>query len=616
MIIDIMRYFRIAFKTHDYLKPFSKQLLDIQTAGTIYIAAEYPESVIKQSNLPNLDFNPCDYSPESLKLARFLNKEIILPESLQNSLLKDLIKHPSYTNLLKPVIENNLPSLNDEEIATYCNIYNETHDIPLKHSSVSSFEDLFHIIKWKSSVKLPKESLEWIQEQTYNLIYKDKIDLDYIAKIYHEICKNILYFDDLWSTYNELIHKYFFALVPEQMIEALKGFNCVKNKYFKTLSWMSYVETLNENILIEFSSLQLANLAKQIIDIGINLNPNIKRRLMNEKVIGSADYIYCSLHLNLNVQNIATMCEVVIEKGSFEENVKLLKVLNKKNKHNQVKEKLIKNLCGCLETTDFSDVLEFLKNAADTEYCSEVYEKSLKIIENKYLDKMNINELEALSYILGLFVHQELSIPLSFTKAFETILKTKTQSLNSFNYTSFIHLFSYLFPYKSVHDILVNFLIVTNLPNYVSNTKPNHDYYEIIGEGEYLVLNHPILSSMQAINLAIVVTCLKMKFQLPDKANNIVRSYIKVLIKNCFFKLNGKHRSKIGIMLAMPENFDKEIVDLYFEQIQKTFLRKFRLIYTYSIVMAIRNFKKIDYVHPIMDSILAESDAYQEDEDI
>ncbi|OMJ93952.1 hypothetical protein SteCoe_3012 [Stentor coeruleus] len=611
-----MSLFRIVYKAHDYLKPYSKQLLDIQTVKTAYTAAEYSESVIKQSNLPNLDFDPCNYSRESIKIARLLNKDIILPEKLQNSILKDLIKHPSYTDILEPIIKGNLPNLNDEELATYCSIYNETHDIPLKHSPISSFEDLYYIIKWKSSTKLPKESLIWMQEQTYKLIYEDKIDLDYITKIYNEICKNIINFDDLWSIYNDIIYKYFFALIPEQIIESLKGFSSVKNKYFKNLSWMTYVETLDENILTEFSSLQLANLAKQIIDIGINLHPFIRRRLMNEKVIGSSDYIHCSLHLNLNVQSIGSMCEAIIENGSFEEKINIIKALNQYNKHNQVKEKVIKKLCEQLETTSFTDILELLKNVACTEQCSEVYEKCINQIEKKYIGNINIKELEPMSYVLGLYVHQELSIPLSFTKAFETILKVNIQSLNPYVYINFIHLFSYLFPYKSIHDILVDFLIVTDLPSYISDTKPDHEYYEIIGQGKYLVLNHPILSSMQTINLAIAVVCLKMKFQLPDKANNIIRNYIKVLIKNSFFKLNLKHRTKLGIMLAMPENFDKEIADLYFEQIKKTFLRKFRLIYTYSIVMAIINFKKIDYVHPIMDSILANSDEYQEDEDI
>ena len=215
----------------------------------------------------------------------------------------------------------------------------------------------------------------------------------------------------------------------------------------------------------------------------------------------------------------------------------------------------------------------------------------------------NINQLQSISLSLARLIDAEYSFPYSFTDSFTKALIEKKDSIDKFNISCFVHLFSYLVPTKKAHDFLDELLVSVNLPSTVSNRKPLHDFYINIEDGNYLILNHPFLTKMHQYEFCVLLSCIIYRYQVSEELDRILVDYFKVFLKSLYFKVNFKYRTKIGLALSIPENFKIELADLLFEQLQKSYDYKHREIYMYSVAAFIKNFHTIDYYHPLMDKI-------------
>ena len=147
------------FSAYDHLTPFSNLVIQASTAKSLEELSNFPLSVIKKAKVNLLSLEKL-VSVKEIRTATILGLPIDISDLNYNYQYKELIKHKDYKDKLQHEINQRLPSMNDEEIATVSNVYKSPIKMPLKFSIISSFEDLWHIFLWKRDEKLSEKEIQ------------------------------------------------------------------------------------------------------------------------------------------------------------------------------------------------------------------------------------------------------------------------------------------------------------------------------------------------------------------------------------------------------------------------------------------------------------------------
>ena len=394
-------------------------------------------------------------------------------------------------------------------------------------------------------------------------------------------------------------------MIPSQIIQVSKGYLYVKNCFFYEFSIPALIEKIEISRFKEFNASELAEIIKYMSEMNVPVTQNLLSLMLNQKCDDNVNYIYNVLHNNLDKTIIKASAENIIKNGDIEKKVKLLQAILQFNWNDIDIQLLCNNIQSNINEINIDTLLELIK-LIDNEPESitfSLYNPSMLFLQNS-LSLCAIKELAEIANLIGLLVHKDFAIPNEFSKAFTEVFMKNMKNLNKSNLSAFVHLFSYSLPSKIGHDLLMKYILSTNSPSIQQDKRPNHDNFYKITKNKYLILNHKIFSEMDKVNLSIILNCIKMRFQLPEEVDEIIVNYTKAVLQNSYFKLNTKFRSKIAISIAKPENFRYDLAELLFQQLEESFKRNHREIYTYSVIAYIKNFQNMGYSHPLMDKIL------------
>ena len=592
-----------AFTHFDYCFPPSLLVNQAIKSETVEELLEYPEAVIRKASESN-QFSEFLFqeSQPSLKLSRILNKDIKIPKTLPARMLKEVIKHDQYKELMRPKVLESLSRMMDEEVATVSNVYGLELDTPLRHNNLDNFEDIYHIILWKKHQTLSIDTNSWLLKQSESVLYKGKLDLDSISKAYAELCAD--YWDrvELWGWYHGILKDHFNSLVPSQICRVCKGYALVYKYLTKEPGIPVLLSQLTKEHLDDFTPAELIEIARYMIELHVNVPEYVKSRIMSEERKKGNDFIYYALHSEFGKTVIDSAIDEIYTSGTPEDRCELLGTIVHFKKFRESAERISKKLSLELESLSNESLLGLLEIIGTEERTIDLRGPVISRIE-EILPRCKIADLTHLAKAIGVFIHQGLDFTENCTNLFSEAFLRNLNQVNFRNFSYFVHVFSYILPNKIAHDTLCNLILQTQIPSYVEESKPSHGLFYAAENGKFVVLNHPILSNMMEIQLADTLACIKMRFQVPENVNNILEMYTKAVLENMYFNLNAKFRTKIAIMLARPENFNKELVDLLFTQVEKSIRFGHREIYSYTIAAYIQNFQKLDYYHPLMDQI-------------
>lgn len=596
----MLRVFK--FKPFEYMLPFSALVKIANNCKDAELLLQLPESVVVKAYKNSFFSRFSSKSPVSLiKLLVLLDKPFAHPTPLSPELLKEIVKAKRYQEEIWPVVKENLSEMRDEEIATIINIYQLNLEVPLKFNDLESFEDLWQVLTWQNKLSISSQTEAFLLKQSHDLVYKDRINLDYICKIYLEISTNYHGLEKLWRFYNSLLKNYLKSLVPSQAIDVCKGFAKANEVFHYEKHVTDYLQSLSEELIREFTGEQLAEVAKILIICKIPIGNAIISRL-TDPIPNSADYIYYCILRKLNFNFALSQISEISSNGTLELKVKLLKTLAEfPNFQNQI-EVLSKELSKNLEFLSKTDIFDLILVAGTCKGTETLLQPLFQKTE-ALLPMCTIKDLEIIAQNIGIIVHFDISIPDSLNNSIANAMKGKIHQISSSNFYKFVHLLSYTLPSKLGHTLLTDFLQVKNLPNTSTTVKPSHSNFYTGKNGEFIVLNNQILSGMDDTGIAISLGSIKMKFQVPAEVDEIITDYTKAFLQNKYFKMNQKFRSKVGFQLSIAENFNKDLADMLFTQIEKSYLLNHREIHSYSMQAQIKNFKNLGYFHPIMGKV-------------
>jgi hypothetical protein len=588
----------IKFKPHDYLTPCTVMLKQIKLVKDPEDFFSYPEFIRKNAHIENTSLN----RPSS---ASNLGRPQLLPNqspgaiSLQD--YQEIIKNKEYASNIKSEAYKMLSNHTDEAVAALSYVYKDYLHRTLQYNPITTFEGLWYILLWLRPRNLSQKTVNWLLDQSKKLICDNKLDLDYICKIYCEVCKDNVKFKEIWNFYNVLVCTYFNSMIPSQICIVSKGYLCLPTDFIQIPNIASLLNNFSHSALDEFTSEQIADVSCSMIKMKIDLKEYLVRRLKAEKIENDINYIYCVLSLSLDKQTIAESIKYISNHGSLEDKCSLLVNLYEFNDFKDVLFELssmIAENANQLSVNEITKVVNYALDDADTQLKYALVQRIVDIIPT-----LSISDLATVGNLIGLYIHQEIDLPEEICDVFVQTLSKHLEDVSYGNLSEFVHLVSYLMPNKLGHEMLSDLIVSKNVPSTFQDKKPQNQYFYTLDNGKHVILNNSILSSMDLVSLAITLCCFKIKLQVFGQADEILCEYLKAVLQNDYYKLNHKHRTKIAVVISRPENFRKDLADSLFDNIAKSFKYKSREIYSYSTAYNIKNFSNLGYYHPIMDKI-------------
>ena len=475
-----------------------------------------------------------------------------------------------------------------------------------KDLEINSFEDIFYALVWKKEEWKCDEFTKWAAEQTNKVILNEKIDLEFISRIYEFLCHNGNTKEPLWICYNDIVTNNIFAFSPEELVRILKSYKKITIFFNLPSLWINQIPSIQECQLKDFKIEELSVLVYICDFFSIKFPFFAMKRLKSENI---------ELNDAYNIYVMKTHKKFLIDKNIMKDllaNMNLdmkceLACMQKMMKFSpEVFEVLLDSIVRDQGTLDISYALDLCDIIL---HSNSNYDYGLKLA-NKYQGKvasLDMDEYAKLLEILCILKNTDQVVSEKFMLELETNFYRFTRSLSHKNIYTFVHFFSYSMPMKSVHEFCCNLIISSEQPDSVSPSRPEHDCYKRTQNG-YLVYNNSLLIKMHIINLIDLITCLPFKYQITTELWKILKKYLNLIYGKYFYMTTEKHRMKIILMLSRPENFHRDIIESFLNKLDNDESSRDQIHNNYIFFQAIKNLKNIGYSHPLFFKLNEESD--------
>lgn len=478
---------------------------------------------------------------------------------------------------------------------------NETDDkigkIFYEDLEIRSLEDIFYTLVWKKEEWKSEEFTKWAVEQTYKVILNEKIDLDFVSRIYEFLCHNGNSKEPLWICYNDIVTNHFFSFSPEELVRIMKSYKKITIFYNLPNLWINQIPKIQECQLKDFKIEEISVLVYICDFFSIKFPFFAMKRLKSENIeLNNAYNIYVmkthkKFLIDENIMkdllenmSLDMKCELACMQKIIKFSPGIFEVLLDSIDRDQGNLKISYAL-------DLCDIILHLNS--NYEYASKLANK----FQGKVGD-LDMDDYAKLLEILCILKNTDQAVSEKFMLELETNFYRFTQNLNHKNIYTFVHFFSYSMPMKSVHNFFCSLIINSEQPDSYSQSRPEHDCYKRSQSG-YLVYNNSLLTHMHIINLIDLITCLPFKYQITTELWRILKKYLNLIYGKYFYMTSEKHRMKIILMLSKPENFHRDIIESFLDKFDNDESLRDQIHNNYIFFQAIKNLKNIGYSHPL-----------------
>ena len=471
----------------------------------------------------------------------------------------------------------------------------------LRAGNVESFEGLWKIVSFNKEECFLEENSEWIIEQVEKLILDNKLDLHHMSLIYESLGENNGPYDILWEYYDRLMGNYIFNLLPEEFLRVVKGYSESKVMDKSESKWLR-MTCLNLNFFKDFSNNQLIKYIISVDSLNIRANSYAINKLVKEAVNPNDMY---QLYIMVKYKGFKLTKDIlkeILKNTSVASKFELAEILGKLDIDDVSFELVLDSIISDQGPFEMKDVyglskIFLLKNS--------FYPQLFLLIQPFYpiLDKLSMHEYKKLLEILCILKNADISFSEEFLDNVTNKFYEFKDQINCKNLQVFTHFFSYSMPVRAIHRLLCQKILENEKNDLIVGTRPKHEFYFKNGQGMFVVYCNELLMHLSLTTLLDVIICLQFRYQVKGDIKAVLKKYMKLILLRYDHKLAVKFRSKIAITLAIPENFDKELVNLLLENTNRAPKVKNAMLQAYPFMQAIKNLKHLDYIHPGFESL-------------
>lgn len=563
------------FSNFDHLIPLSEQCKQISELKKSEDILRYSVTAILAAQ-PKVDEVETIYD---WKLKMLLQSHRNAPGSLHLKLLKE---NQTQTTLADPeaINESTLKFSSD-----------------LLSSSVESFEYLWKIVDYNKGDCMKRENIDWIKNQTEKLILDNELNLYYLAMIYKNLSEYNVHYSEIRQFYDSLISIYLHSFLPEELAIVLKAFSQTKLLDKSTLPWINDLKNSFNNYS-NFANEHLASIVFSLNSIGINTKfPASKIESIKDSDLVNPYIFYVMIKSN-NLKLTENKFTDLINKMDIDTQLDFLEVIDFAKVDEEYIRILIESISSYKGKLDLKKIYLLssivFKKAQNMPYLYNMIQSY-----TPYIKSMNLYEYGRYLEIICLLKSDDYIIPNESLDIITSKFYEIKDQIHPYNIQVLVHFFAYNYPNKAIHKILCNKILENEQNDTVEKYAPEHCYYYLKGEGEYLVLNNHLLNALSFTSIIDILICLPFRFQIKSDVNKIVKKYLKLILTKYNYRIMIKFRSKLAIMLSTPENFDKELVNLMLDKIHASKLLIKTTSSSYPFMQAINNFKHLEYNHPL-----------------
>lgn len=515
-----------------------------------------------------------------------------------------------YDKILMNLIESNDPKTTPDKVFSAFKIEGNCEqgkEKKLKLDSITrgvdadSFQSLWEIVNFNKEECFLGENTKWIIKQSDKLIFENKLDLHHMSLIYGILGDNNGPYDLLWEYYDRLMSNYILDLNPEEFLIVVKAYS---NSRVIDKSESKWLRSLNYNLHFfhDFSINQLINYVISVNSLNILISPLLIDKLVKEvKNPNDFHHLYIMIKYNgfkPSEKNLKEILKTMPNNRKFE----FVQIFSRLNLDNQFLELILDSLLSDQGPHDIDKIYSLskiftLKNL----FFSHLHQ----LIQPLYpiLDTFSIHDYKKFLEILCVLKNADFSFS-------EDLLDNVTKKFYEFkdqvnhqNFQVFVHFFTYSMPVRAIHRILCQKILENEKDDAIMKTRPRHEYNFKNSEGMIVVYFNELLVNLTFTSLIDVLICLQFRYQVNSEVRAVLKKYLKLILLNHDHKLAVKFRSKLAIMLGIPENFDRELIGLLLDNISRNTKMKNAMLQVYPFMQALKNLKNLEYIHPEFDSL-------------